>query len=59
MKTKLMIVLSAIFAMISCEKQPNDILDFPENNIENTTLSDFELALTRDAVIGKKVTESV
>lgn len=50
-----MIVLSAIFAMISCEKQPNDILDFPENNIENTTLSDFELALTRDAVIGKKL----
>lgn len=55
MKTKLIIILSAIIAMTSCEKQSSDILDFPENDIENTTLSDFEIALTRDAVIGKKL----
>ena len=52
MKTKLIIILSVIIAMTSCEKQSSDILDFPENDIENTTLSDFEIALTRDAVYG-------
>ena len=55
MKTKLIIILSAIIAMTSCEKQSSDILDFPENDIENTSLSAFEIALTRDAVIGKKL----
>ena len=41
--------------MTSCEKQSSDFLDFSENDIENTTLSDFEIALTRNAVIGKKL----
>ena len=47
MKTKLIIILSVIIAMTSCEKQSSDFLDFSENDIENTTLSDFEIALTR------------
>lgn len=55
MKTKLIIILSVIIAMTSCEKQSSDFLDFSENDIENTTLSDFEIALTRNAVIGKKL----
>lgn len=54
MKAKLIIIISAVIAIASCEKLKSDTLYFSENTIENTTLSDFEIALTRNAVIGKK-----
>ncbi|MBR1956562.1 MAG: hypothetical protein IKA13_04520 [Bacteroidales bacterium] len=55
MKAKLIIIISAVIAIASCEKLKSDTLYFSENTIENTTLSDFEIALTRNAVIGKKL----
>lgn len=58
MKLNFIISIFIIFVISSCEKQSSDLMDISQsvtNISEVAGLSDVELALTRQAVIGKKL----
>ena len=58
MKSNFIISIFIIFVISSCEKQSSDLMDISQsvtNISEVAGLSDVELALTRQAVIGKKL----